>query len=119
MNPPVVRFVDSGEDDTIRSLESIQEALLRHPLAVQAAFAWLAAEGRRFAGTSEGLVWQERLGRSELVAQLRLVWDSLGMTAFSEESSDLLPTFFVEGLVSAASAENIEAMLTRVISRRM
>jgi len=119
MSPPVVRFTSPTDSDATQALEGVQQALLQHPIAAQAAFSWLAAEGRRFAQTPEGAAWKERLASSELLPQLRLVWDSLGMTAFHEGTSEILPTFFVEGIVSAASAENIEALLTQVLARRM
>jgi hypothetical protein len=92
---------------------------LRYPIAAQAAFAALAAEGRRFAQTDEGAAWKERLASSKLVAELRVIWDSLGMTAFVEKPTEALPTFFVDGLVNAASSDDVESLLSQVLKERM
>jgi len=119
MSMPVVRFASSADPDATQTLEAVQQALMRHPIAAQAAFSWLATEGRRFAQTPAGAAWKERLAASDVIPQLRLIWESLGLTAFHESTSEILPTFFVEGLVSAASAENIEALLAQVLARRM
>src|SRR4051812_17811458 len=107
MSTPVIRFSADADADVLRALDGVQQALLRYPIAAQAAFASLAAEGRRFAKTSEGAVWKDRLADSELVAQLKLIWDSLGMTAFVETPTETLPSFFLDNLVSAASSEHI------------
>ena len=109
---PTIRL--GGEDDDCsRALNALREALMRHPIAIQAAFAALAAEGRTYAKTPEGARAVEMLGGSELVARLRLIWESLGMTAFSEHTDDALPSFFVDGIVRAASAESLEALLSK------
>jgi hypothetical protein len=119
MSTPYIRFSPDADDHLVRTLEFVQQALFRHPIAAQATFAWLAAEGRRFAKTPEGEAWRERLVGSELIAQLRLIWDSLGMTAFVEKPTETLPSFFIDALVTAASSGDVEALLTRVMKRRM
>lgn len=116
---PFVRFSREADDDLLRALECVQDLLLRHPIAAQAAFAALAAEGRRFATTPEGAEWRERLRGSELLSRLRLVWDSLGMATFVEKPTEALPSFFIDGAVQAASEGDLESLLARVFDRRL
>lgn len=116
---PLVRFSEEPDDDLLRALEGLQDLLLRHPVAAQAAFAALAAEGRRFATTREGEEWQKRLQGSELLSRLRLVWDSLGMATFVEKPTEALPSFFIDGVIQAARENDLELLLTRVFDRRV
>ena len=110
---PVIRFSGAPDSDTARVLSAVRDALMRHPVAAQAAFGALAAEGRRFSKTKEGAEWLELLGKSELAARLRVIWESLGMTAFAEGSADSLPSFFVDGIIKAAADRGLEELLSR------
>lgn len=110
---PFIRF-DEPDEELARVLEGLRDVLLRHPIAAQAAFAALVAEGRRYATTEEGLAWYERLVESELLDRVRLVWDAAGMTAFVAEPSEALPSVFVEGVVRAAASSGLEPLLSRI-----
>ena len=112
MSVPVVRF--TNPDDLAVLLERLRDVLLRHPIAAQAAFAALAHEGRRFAETEEGRAWRERLSRSDLLARVRLVWNTLGMHAFVEQPVEVLPSFFLDGAVRAASLDGLEPLLSAI-----
>ena len=115
---PVVRLTE--ENDALETvLAAVRGALMRHPLAAQAAFATLAAEGRAYARTPEGNEALQRLARSELVSRLRLIWESLGMTAFSEHGEAALPSFFVDGIVRAASEQGLEALLSKAFDAEL
>jgi hypothetical protein len=115
---PVVRFQPESDDELSYVLNAVQGAIERHPMAVQAAFAALSREGRRFAGTDEGAEWMSRLQGSELMSRLRVIWDSLSVTAFTEETSEALPSFFLDGIVRASSEPGLETKLSRVFERR-
>ena len=89
-----VPAANGGPDKRLSELLlALSDVLLRHPIAVQAAFASLAAEGRRFAETPEGGRCKEDLAASELFDRVRLVWRSLGMHAFVEQPTEILPSF--------------------------
>jgi hypothetical protein len=109
---PSARFEADGDPDVARVLEVARDVLMRHPIAVQAAFAALVAEGKRFAATPEGAIWESRLARSELLSRLRVIWESLSMTAFTEHANEALPSFFLDGLVRAAAERGLETLLS-------
>jgi hypothetical protein len=113
MSTTYVRFVDERDDELGRVLEGIRDALIRHPIATQSAFSALVAEGRRFSETAEGKTMCAQLADSELLARLRVVWESLSMTAFSERPDAPLPSFFLEGVVRAAVERGLESLLSR------
>ena len=114
---PHVRFEAEVDEELGRALEGVRNALLRHPIAAQAAFFALAAEGRRFAQTEEGAQVRERLAHSELFARLRIVWESLSMTAFDERTEAALPSFFLDGVVRAAADAGLESLLSRTFDK--
>jgi hypothetical protein len=115
---PAVRFT-SPRDELDRVLGTLRETLMRHPVAVQAGFAALAAEGRAYARTPRGLEAARRLGQSELVSRLRLIWESLGMTAFSERVDEVLPSFFLDGILRAASEHGLEGLLSKTFDEEL
>jgi hypothetical protein len=112
MTAPFIQF--SKTDDLGELLERLRDVMARHPIAVQAAFAALAAEGRSFAETAEGAAWKERLVPSELFERVRLLWKSVGLYAFVERPTELLPSAFLEGAVRAASRGGLEALLSEI-----
>jgi hypothetical protein len=112
MTIPSIRF--SEQDELSDVLEGLRDVLLRHPIAVQAAFAALVAEGRRFAKTPEGMACKEQLVVSELFDRLRLVWSTLGMNAFVERPTEVLPSFFLDGAVRAAALQGLEPLLSAI-----
>ena len=113
MTVPVARF--EPEDDLLRTLRALSDVLLRYPIAVQAAFSALAAEGRRFAATPEGQALKTDLAASELFDRVRLLWGSLGMHAFVERPIEVLPSFFLDGAMRAAAVEKLEPILSALL----
>ena len=95
-------------------MRQAQRAILEHPVAAQALFAGLVAEGRRFAATEEGADWQEALSRSDVLHQVRPVWEVISLNMLQEDPEAVLPSSFVDALVTVGSAEHLEAMLSRL-----
>jgi hypothetical protein len=114
---PFVRF-SNEEDEIAEVLSRVQRVIEEHPVAVQAAFSALVREGRRFAATEDGAEWTRRLSHSELVSRLRILWESLSVTAFTDDPSATLPTFFLDGIVRAASDAGLESRLSKVFEER-
>jgi hypothetical protein len=112
MSVPTVHF--TNPDDLAHVLERLRDVIVRHPIAAQAAFSALAHEGRRFAETEEGKVWKDRLVASELLGRVRLIWNCLGMHTFVEQPVDVLPSFFLDGAVRAASLQGLEPFLSAI-----
>lgn len=115
MDAPRVVF---EPDEPVQALLSeLRRAIAQHPVATQAAFSALVAEGREFAKTSEGAAWRERLARSEWVERLQVVWDIVSMTSFVEKPTDSLPSAFVDGMARAASHTALERVLSRIFEQ--
>jgi hypothetical protein len=102
----------------VHLLERLRDVLLRHPMAAQAAFASLVAEGRRFAATSEGEAWKQRLVGSELLERLEVVWRTVGMNAFVEQPTEVLPSFFLDGAIRAAARRGLEPLLAAIFDAK-
>ncbi|AUX28302.1 uncharacterized protein SOCE836_003720 [Sorangium cellulosum] len=85
--------------------------MLKHPVAAQAAFAALIAEGRRFAATPEGAEWAAALAGSDLVRRGRQVWDAVGMNMLEDDPDAILPSAYLEALLRAARSPDLEAAL--------
>lgn len=116
---PATRRAETLSDvEVMRTLGALQRAIFKHPMAVQAAFATLVAEGRRFAETEEGREWRDRLLRAKQTGRLRMVWEVLSLGAFTERSDGLLPSVFVDSLVRTLAREHLEPLLSRVFERR-
>ena len=107
---PVVAPADPEEDllDVIRRLQLL---LLAHPAATQAMFSALVTEGRRYASTSEGAQWLDRLTGSQLVKRARVLWDASTMKMLEEDDSRILPSTYVESFARAAGVQPIEPFL--------
>lgn len=117
--PPVERreagtVEDAAEGESVELMRRLQALLLQHPLAAQAAFSALLAEGRRFAATPEGAAWKTALADSDLVRNGRLLWDVLSLNLLEEEPSTLVPSSYLEALFRAASSPDLEGLMRRV-----
>lgn len=108
-----------SDEDVIRALTRLQRAIFRYPLATQAAFAALVAEGRRYAATPEGAELKRRLEYSESAGHARMLWEVLSLSTFTERSDGALPSVLLEGLVRAIKTKHLEPLLSKVFERRM
>jgi hypothetical protein len=102
------------EAEEIRALRAAQLLLLKYPVAGQAAFSALIAEGRRFAETPEGHRWERRLARSSLLHRARLVWEITTLWMLEEDPPHRLPSAYLDALFMAASSEELEPLLDRL-----
>jgi hypothetical protein len=109
--PPAAGGEDAELVDLFRAL---QRTLFRHPLAFRAAFAALAAEGRRFAGTPEGEACRQRLAASELLPRARLFGRMLGFSMLEEDEPERLPSAYLEGLFRLAGHPDADRVLDRL-----
>jgi hypothetical protein len=99
--------------DVVRAL---QHAVLRHPLAAQAAFSALVAEGRRFSRTPEGQEWRARLAGSALVAAGRSVLDTASLHLLEESEDEGIPARLLEALALAARHPALERALAEALA---
>lgn len=103
-----------GDDPTV-VLRRLQGVLLAHPVAAQAAFAALVAEGRRFAATATGRRWQERLVHAPLLRRARAPWDAATLWMLEEGAPEVLPSGYVDALCSIAHGPAIEELVQRLV----
>jgi len=110
---PVIDLEPSVEQ-SVAVLRDLQALALKHPVAAQAAFGALAAEGRRFSRTPEGARWRARLAGSELVDRVRLVFETATLWMLEPQGSGVLPSSYVDALFSAAAHSDMEPLLDRL-----
>lgn len=96
-------------------LRSLQRILLTHPVACQAAFTALIAEGRSFSATPEGRAWRARLLGSSLLQRARLVFDVATLSMLEEGAPDhVLPSSYLDALFMAATSGDADELLNRL-----
>ncbi|MBI4516896.1 MAG: hypothetical protein HY699_13885 [Deltaproteobacteria bacterium] len=108
MSPP--------DDPVIRVLRHAALLLVKHPVAAQAAFTALVAEGRRFAATPEGGRWKAALAHSELVRRGHALWEGSLLKTLEEGAETPIPTAILEAIIQAACHPDTTALLQRVLS---
>ncbi len=106
------------EEQEVDALAAVQRIIFKYPMATQAAFSALVAEGRRFATTSEGRNLALRLTRAKEMHRARMLWEVLSMSAFTERYDGPLPSLFVDTLVRTLKTQHLEPLLTRIFQRR-
>lgn len=110
---PVVDLGDP-EDELFDALGAAQTALVRHPIAAQALFSALVAEGRRYAATPDGAALRARLAGSDLIRRGRVLWEVGTLNVLEENPDGVLPSKVVDALVQAAATPDLERMLGRL-----
>jgi hypothetical protein len=108
-------WLQEPDDELGRFLQGMRMILIKHPIAAQAAFRALSAEGRRFAAMPEGATWKERLAGSELMQRGRSVWELATLNMLDEAGPNMLPTQYVDALCYAAGLADLEPRLARVV----
>ena len=102
------------EDDLLDTLSRAQSWILQNPLAAQAIFSALVAEGRHFASTDAGAKWARAFAESDLVRKGRLVWEATTLNLLEERAESALPTTYLEVLRRAVGAKDFEELLSRL-----
>ncbi len=109
------RSFEIREDaELVGLLRLLQEVVLEHPVAAQAAFAALVAEGRAFAGTEEGEQWRRRLAGSRLIEKGRAVWEAATFRVLEEDPDVVVPSRVLDAFVKATHEHHLESILGRL-----
>jgi hypothetical protein len=108
----------SFDESILRTLQSLQRALLKHPVAFQAAFSGLIAEGEAFAKTPEGQKLKTTLEGSPFVQQLRYVFDLTTVSMLEREPPDILPSAYLDTLFMLAGSDRSDDLLDRLFGER-
>lgn len=106
--------IEDERSQTDALLLELRRALWRHPAAAQALFSALVAEGRRFAVTDDGRRWAERLERSDVLDQVRVVWDLVTSRALEDDPATVVPSVVAEAFVKAATDRSLEQIIALV-----
>ena len=113
--PTLVLRDEQPEDAVAVALRMLQGLAFSHPIAMQAIFRALVAEGRRFARTESGRQWAERLARSDFVRQGRVGWDCVTLNAFDDREDTVLPSAILDAYTKAIATHDLHAILATVI----
>jgi hypothetical protein len=99
------------EAEVVATLHTLQRSIMKHPMAAQALFAALIAEGREYAATPEGARLRDRLARSRTIHRARIAWDVATMNVLGDHEPGLMPSALVEALARAGSLADLEQRL--------
>lgn len=114
MSDPAVVFEIGDDAELLALLTRLQRVVLEHPVAAQAAFAALVAEGRAFARTEEGSAWQRRLASSRLIQKGRAIWEVATLNVLEEDSSTVIPSRVLDAFVKLTHEQMLETLLGRL-----
>ena len=115
MSPERPRLVfREGSDELGDLLARLQTVIMQYPIAAQAIFRALVAEGRAFAKTPEGHALAGRLADSALVRRGRLAWDVITLRAFDDDPDVTIPSVFLDALAKTAATDALEPLLSRL-----
>lgn len=103
----------AGEDETLKRLHQARLLLIKYPVAAQAVFAALVAEGRRYAETPAGQRDKARLATSDLVRKGRAVFEAVSGGMLGEHAGPL-PSGFLEAFLDATRREGLEEVLGKL-----
>lgn len=106
------------DDELESALRAAQAVVLQHPVAAQAAWAALVAEGRRHAATGEGTALRERLSRSPMALRLKQAFEIGTFHMLDADPAGVLPATFADILLLAAGTGGLEAVLERFATDR-
>ena len=110
------RLVITEENEILsRLLLEGQHVLLRYPQAARALIGAFVAEGRQFAESPEGKVWQSRLAQSDLVRRGRFIWDAYSIDALLDNESGQLPSAWLDVILAAVSNPDLEGILANLV----
>jgi hypothetical protein len=84
--------------------------LLAHPVATKSAYAALAAEGRRFARTTEGTALRAGLEGSPRLRRAALLWRSITM-GLLDEDEHALPAAYLDHLLRSVDRADLERLI--------
>ena len=109
-----------ARDDALvdQAIAQLGRAIVKHPLAAQAAYRALVREGRAFAQTDEGRRLRDRLARSELVGRLRTAWELVTFGMLRDDAAPgAIPSVVIEAFVQALLRDRFEARVHDALLR--
>lgn len=111
--PAASQPTSATSEDLVTALRRTQLAIGTHARTLRPIVAALAAEGRRFAATSEGERWRAAIAASPLARRGRGVWEALSMQAF-DGPLDAAFSGHLEAFLRALRCPELEALLAQL-----
>lgn len=111
--PEKVRDID---DVALQVFGLVQQAIIKHPIAAQAAFNALVTEGQHFAETHEGKRWKKRLMKSDAINRAQQYFELSTLMLLEKNPPGVLPSAYIDTLMMLASGEASEDMQDRLFS---
>ena len=105
------------DPEDLQTLKRLRRAIFKYPMATQAAFAALVAEGRRYALTDEGAEWRKRLGHAKATGRARMLWETLSLGTFSDRIEEPLPGALAEALLQTLRRQHLEPLLAKLFGK--
>lgn len=95
------------------AMEKARLAMLQNPSAARALVKVLIAEGRRYAATPPGQVWELHINASPHLRYLRDLWEAVTLDVLDDiDETDAVPTAWIDLLSDAlASQPDVETLL--------
>lgn len=108
---------EEGDEGLGALLLEAQRALLMHPIAAQAIFSGLVAEGRRYAETEDGAALLAGLRASPTFARASDAWVTLAGGVVRADPDVVLSSSWVEEIVAVSSALDVVDLYARFQAR--
>ena len=102
-------------DLLLRLLRDGQHLLLYNPRTAQSILQALVAEGRHFAQTPDGRLWQQKIAESDIIKKGRLIWQAFGLDNLLKDEPDIIPSEWLEHISKALDNTDLETMLSQLI----
>jgi hypothetical protein len=106
--------IDPVPDPLIDILRAASRLVLTHPVAAQAAFSAVVAEGRRFAQTAAGRRWKEVLAASPLIQRGSALWEGSVLSLLEDDPATILPSAILDAVVLATQRNDLLSVLQRL-----
>ncbi len=108
--------VIDAPDPVGSALMELQLAILRHPVAAQAIFSSLVAEGRRYTESADGRALAAKVAKSDLAQRGRVVWDVLTMSALTD-GDDVIPSVVLDAFMESIDNDRLEPWLSSLFEQ--
>lgn len=114
-DPPEPSGDGAGLDaEVIRSLRRIELLLLKYPVAAQAAYSALVAEGRAFAATAEGARYDAALRSSRAFERHWWILEKVTARLLIQSEHAVLPTGYIDAVVQGARVADLRLLMGRL-----
>ena len=102
------------DEEVARLLTRLQRLLVKYPVAAQAAFSALVAEGRAFARTEEGAKYDAKLRTSRALSRSWLILERVSSRMLVDRDRVVLPSTYIDAIFQGAELQNLSPLFARL-----